>query len=253
VALLSGVAALLSQLLLSKFLSKRTKHASYTAHTIVAMALMVLVSSIGVAGWWLGGPAPATAAGRLMEPVGACRWLAAVVAGAFALWDVPASLAVRELRKPDVIAHHVAMTIVAAAAALHLPTHYAFFYLGVSELSSIPLLCYDQLQVIVTQNGGNNPDWVVPLRDRFKVLAALSFTAVRAWLFTKVTLFQFVPDCLHVLPTTTTAGTAVRRQVLRFGMWASLGFTALQLYWFSMIVRVMATGGEEDLPEADTA
>lgn len=271
VAITSGVTGLLSQLLLTKLLEKfasTTKDkASYTAHTIIAMALMILVSSIGVGGWWRlfrgkqqllsATMPPATAAGRLMEPDATCRWLAAMVTGMFAVWDVPVSLAVRQLRKPDVIAHHIMMTIVAAIGAVYLPMHYIYFYLGVSELSSIPLLFYDQLQVMTVataseaEDNWNHHSSLVALRDKAKVVAAISFTAVRAWLFTKVTLFQFIPDCLQVLPTIST-GTTTAGKLLPFIMWASLGFTALQLYWFSTIVWVVVSGKEE-LPEADTA
>ena len=44
-------------------------------------------------------------------------------------------------------------------------------------------------------------------------------------------LFRFVPDVRSVLPA---GGIA-----LRFGMVASVGFTVLQLYWFSKTLRVM--------------
>ena len=226
----------MSQLALTKLLQKKSKRlrpiAAYTAHTIVAMVLMVLVSSIGVVGWW-GSPFPETPYARLLEPVASARWLAAVIVGMFAMWDIPFSIHVPILRKPDVILHHIAMMIVAWIGAVTLPMHYLFFYLGISELSSIPLLCYDQLEVMATETQSN----FKTLRDRFQVVTAISFTMIRAYYFTKVTLCQFVPDVLNVLPTANRAVNA-----LRFAWMASIGFTTLQLYWFSKIVRIVFLG-----------
>lgn len=243
VAAVAGCAGLVSQFALTKILrkTKLREIAAYTAHTIVAMALMLLVSGIGVVGWW--GccntlTPPVTPYARLLEPVASARWLAAVIVGMFSLWDVPVSIAVPQLRKSDVILHHIAMTIVAWVGAVNLPMHYLFFYLGISELSSLPLLCYDQLTVMCSKESTNTANGrLTTLRDRFQVLAAISFTLIRAYYFTKITVFHFVPDVRFVLPTTSRAVNS-----LRFGIIASIGFTALQLYWFSKIVRVIVFG-----------
>jgi len=154
------------------------------------------------------------------------------------IWDIPVSIAVPQLRKIDVIVHHIVMTIVAWVGAVTLPMHYLFFYLGISELSSIPLLCYDQLQVTVMSMKESR---LTTLRDRFQIMAAICFTLIRAYYFTKITLMHFVPDVRFVLPTANRAVNA-----LRFGMIASIGFTALQLYWFSKIVRVVVLGESMD-------
>jgi len=239
VAAASGCVGLVSQLALTKLIQKTKLRpiARYTAHTIVAMVLMLLVSSMGVVGWWYTA-IPATPYARLLEPVASARWLAAVVAGMFAIWDIPVSIAVPQLRKIDVIVHHIVMTIVAWVGAVTLPMHYLFFYLGISELSSIPLLCYDQLQVTVMSMKESR---LTTLRDRFQIMAAICFTLIRAYYFTKITLMHFVPDVRFVLPTANRAVNA-----LRFGMIASIGFTALQLYWFSKIVRVVVLGESMD-------
>jgi hypothetical protein len=239
VAAVSGCIGLLSQFALTKLFRKTEIRviAPYTAHTIIAMVLMVLVSSIGVVGWL--GAMPATPQARLLEPLASARWLAAVIVGMFAMWDIPVSIAVPQLRKPDVIVHHIVMTIVAWVGAVTLPMHYLFFYLGISELSSIPLLFYDFYEQLVVSV---NESRFTVLRDRFKIVAALCFTLIRAYYFTKVTLMQFVPDVWFVLPTATRSVV----NALRFGMIASIGFTALQLYWFSKIVRVIVLGENED-------
>ena len=85
------------------------------------MALMILVSYIGVAVWWLSGPLPAGAAARLTVESGSARWLAAVITGMFVFWDVPVSCYVKPLRKPDVVIHHIVMAVIACIAATSLP------------------------------------------------------------------------------------------------------------------------------------
>jgi TLC domain len=238
-----GMAGLVSQLGLTKLLerSERTrKNAGYTAHTMVALVLMILVSWVGVVGWcWTA--MPSTAAERILSQSDSCRWLAAVVFGMFAFWDVPTSLMIPALRKPDVVVHHMIMTVMAYIAATRLPTHYAFFHFGVSELSSVPLLIYDQLSVLTKDKDGDGSR-LVKLRDAFQVVAAGSFTVVRALLFTAVTLGRFVPDAVSVL--SSSAANAHVLMMLRIVLAASVGFTALQLYWFYKMLRVMFKGEE---------
>lgn len=242
VAIRAGIVGLLSQLILTFIFSRiryLKKSAAYTAHTVIAMALMVVVSTMGVMGWWCcsDGSRFLTASARLLEPVASARWLAAVVTGIFACWDVPFSILIPDLRKPDVIVHHIAMTVVAAVAAYRLPMHYVFFYLGISESSSIPLLIYDQLSLLIQKlDIGSNDTNLELWRDRFQGVAGASFILIRALLFTKVTMWNFVPDVLSVLP----AG----GKPLQFAMYASIGFTVLQLYWFSRILGFIFFGQE---------
>jgi hypothetical protein len=201
------------------------------------MALMMVVSAMGVMGWWCcsGGGGFITASARLLEPVASARWLAAVVTGIFVFWDVPFSILIPDLRKPDVIIHHIAMTVVAAVAAYRLPMYYVFFYLGISEISSIPLLIYDQLSLLIQKlDIGNNDTNLEKWRDRFQGVAGASFIWIRAILFTKVTMWNFVPDVLSILP----AG----GKALQFAMYACIGFTVLQLYWFSRILGFIFLG-----------
>lgn len=253
VALTAGCVGLLSQVALTKTFQRIDSlkdNAAYTAHSVVALGLMGAVSAIGVVGWWFH-PLPATAASRLLDPVGPSRWLAAVIAGMFCVWDVPTSLWVKKLRKPDVIIHHVVMAAVAWTGAISLPMHYLFFYLGISEISSIPIVMYDQLSVMTETdeneegqsektNEGASMGKLAKLRDQLQPVAALSFTWIRAFMFTKITLTSFVPDVLEVLPTS-----GALSGPLTFGMVSSIGFTGLQLYWFSKMLRVIFPGDEK--------
>ena len=77
-------------------------------------------------------------------------------------------------------------------------------------------------------------------RDGARAVAAVMFVLVRAIDFTRVTLTRFVPDALSVLAATATgaSGAAVARWPIQFMLVSSVGFVALQLYWFSLFVRV---------------
>jgi len=299
-SVVGGGACLISQLVLYLMFRRsrdpiRRKNAGYTAHSVVALVLMATVSAIGVVGYHghtsslpssLLPAAATTAAGRILVPSGQARWLASTIVGALALWDIPTSLRVVGLRKPDVIAHHLAMLVVAWWGATLLPTGYLFYYFGVSEVSSVPLVLYDQLSLDAEElatrgedeeekagtsslveketgrkrTGGQTGKGVGRLqrmerrRDGFQILAALSFTVVRAFGFTKVTLVNFVPDCLCAIRTLKTVGgrggegmtAGVSLLLLRSILLSSLAFTLLQLYWFAAIVKVVVLGDSGD-------
>ena len=84
---------------------------------------------------WLNPPATAygaaaTAAGRLLVVSDSARFLAATLLGALVAWDIPTSLTVPRLRKPDVLVHHLAMAATALVGSVYLPTHYGLYYMG---------------------------------------------------------------------------------------------------------------------------
>ena len=56
---------------------------------------------------------------------------------------------------------YILVTVVANVGAVHLPMNYMFFYLSISELSSVPLLVYDQLSVF---SNDSKPDGVDDLK-----------------------------------------------------------------------------------------
>ena len=221
--------------------------AGYTAHQAVAFLLMVFVTALGLLAWLNPPLAAATAAGRLLAPSDGARWLGAMLLGMLVAWDIPTSYLIPRLRKADVLAHHVGMAAVALVGSVWLPTHYGFYYMGVAELSSIPLTFYDLMERAVE---GSNKDASVKndaaskarakrlrgVRDVTKTIAAVAFILVRAIDFTRVTLTRFVPDAISVLAS---AATATRfRLPIQFMVVSSVGFVALQLYWLSLYARI---------------
>ena len=121
-----------------------------------------------------------------------------------------------------------------------LPTRYGFYYLGVAELSSVPMTVFDQAERAVEIAAKSDAvdaarrQRLRATRDASRLVAALVFIAVRAVDFTRVTLTRFVPDALSVLA----SGEAALRWPLQFMVVSSVGFVGLQIYWFSLFVRI---------------
>eukprot|EP00593_Proboscia_inermis_P004586 CAMPEP_0171320744 /NCGR_PEP_ID=MMETSP0816-20121228/106730_1 /TAXON_ID=420281 /ORGANISM="Proboscia inermis, Strain CCAP1064/1" /LENGTH=213 /DNA_ID=CAMNT_0011817949 /DNA_START=309 /DNA_END=950 /DNA_ORIENTATION=+ len=204
------------------------------------------VSYIGVVGYYLSpllSTTISTTTTRLLTHNPTSLHLASVILGIFIGWDIPTTLSIPKLRKWDVIIHHVCMAIVAYYGTIT-PMLYVLYYFGVVELSSIPLVIHDQLDHACTTSEKVSPrleKWT----NGMKIVAALSFTAVRAFHFTKVTLFNFLPDVRFALRNWSLDAGVSRFFLQGIGV-ASLGFTTLQLYWFSLIVRSVL-GGEEEI------
>ena len=249
-ALKSGATAVVLQRFLQRLCrSSRSKvlqdTAEYTAHSIVAMGLMILLSSTGVLGWWLpfflSSNPVANGMDRLLGVSDTGRWMAAVVFGCFALWDIPTSLRVKALRKPDVMVHHGVMMVLAGLGCTVLPMHYILYYFGVVELSSIPLIAYDQvvhwMEHSKSKESSENTKTkssLEPIQGALGIIAALAFTSIRVISFTKVTLTNFLPDCRTALATALLS--SQQKWTIRFLMLACGGFTFLQWYWFSKMV-----------------
>jgi len=243
VAVTAGTIAALAQFVMEWFFAKRTSplmkdHAAYTSHSVVALLVMALVSTVGIAGWW-GSNLPATAADRLLGVSGAGRWLAAIILGTFAMWDIPTSLRVQSLRKWDVIIHHIVMMVIAFAGSTILPMHYILYYFGVAEISSIPLVAYDQVQEWKKETKSNHNNLQF-LELALGAITVIFFTWIRAISFPMVTVTRFLPDCWTVLSSPSLlVATAHLRWSIRLLMAGSICFTALQLVWFSGMVKLI--------------
>lgn len=248
-ALQAGAIALTLQVVLGQLLARRPSGvlrdtADYTAHSIVALGLMILLSSVGVRGWWYGTVSP-VGVDRLLAGSPEGRWMAAVVLGCFVGWDIPTSLQVKALRKPDVVVHHAVMAVLAGLGCTVLPMHYIFYYFGVVELSSIPLILYDQVThwkdtlanqtKTTTEKDTITQGPLESIQSVLGVVAALAFTTVRVVSFTQVTLLHFLPDCRSALATAVLS--SAQRWTIRFLMVACGGFTMLQWYWFSQMIK----------------
>ncbi|KAL3903019.1 MAG: hypothetical protein SGPRY_011837 [Prymnesium sp.] len=133
----------------------------------------------------------------------------------------------------------------ALVGAVYLPTHYGFYYMGVVELSSIPLTAFNHYEraceIASSNDEVTSKQWesMRRKRDTLKAISALGFLIMRAFDFTRVTACKFVPDALQVLRSPLTAASFYGP--LRFMLVSSICFVGLQLYWFSVLVRIFLT------------
>lgn len=273
----------------------------YTAHSTVAMVFMILVSIVGLIGWippnsFAGVAATTTATlpgalHRIATPCNQAKWLSSVVCGMLLLWDLPTSFRVPKLRNnPISLIHHFIMALLAFMGANFLPMKYAFYYFGITELSSIPLVIYDQLDfqcdAILAAQGENDEvadsNVIVPAAQQntienkdqnqeneshhqleileinkgiMTIITAIAFTLVRVYSFSKMTLSHFIPDILKsgILQPENVLLKPIQKHIVKFMGVSSVAFTALQLYWFSvMILSVTGIGNNNNSDGNDT-
>lgn len=259
--------------------------AGNTAHSVIALLFMIVVSILGSKGWRESCSSNALlvsnhittnrAAATIVSPLSilldpssdSSRWLASVIFGMMLMWDIPTSLFIPKLRRQtDVLIHHAVMAATAGAAAVWLPMRYVFFYFGVAEISSIPLIVYNALaewmtarreqqdlegdDKMATSSAGlsatrRHNQRIGAVQTTAQILTVVSFTWIRVIVFPMVTFCQFLPDAWTAIQhNQRRAGPEVAllqpAQVfgLHFAAVASMGFTILQLFWFvNQIVR----------------
>ncbi|KAJ8608249.1 hypothetical protein CTAYLR_009482 [Chrysophaeum taylorii] len=117
----------------------------FTAHQCVALPVVCYLGVVGLRAWTstpLAGYE--TAFDRATVPHETGSHLMHVVLGEIVLWDTPTGLAVRSLRQPAMIAHHVVMGILAYMGVRHsFCPYYSMVFFGLIELSSVPLALVD--------------------------------------------------------------------------------------------------------------
>eukprot|EP00966_Prymnesium_polylepis_P037228 864366-Prymnesium_polylepis.1 len=236
-AVCSGAAALAAQLVLVTLFKRSSdrvlqRSAGYTAHHIIAFAFMLIATAVGFAGWFSPNAATATAASRVLAPDGTARWLAAMLFGELVLWDFPCALFVAKLREPIMIAHHVGMLATAYLVAL-VPSFWGTFYLGWTELSSIPMQLWEAFKN--AHEVAEQADCPAPTKERLAKIRDVSYSVfgalwlpVRIFAFTGITARGLYPDVLSLLRTS--AASASTRVPLIGFLFFSAAFNALMLY-----------------------
>uniref|UniRef100_A0A7S4HL97 TLC domain-containing protein n=1 Tax=Prymnesium polylepis TaxID=72548 RepID=A0A7S4HL97_9EUKA len=254
-AVCSGIVALCAQLVLVQLFKRSDdsvlrRSAGYTAHHIIALAFMVVATVVGFAGWFSPSAATATATARMLVPNGTARWLSAVILGELVIWDFPCSLFIKKLQEPVMLAHHVGLLATTYLVAL-LPSFYATFYLGWTELSNIPLQLWDGFGH--AHDVADDASYPASRRRLFAAIRDASYSVfsglfliVRVFAFTAITAGGLFPDVLALLARPTAAAAAARLPLVGFlGLGAA--FNALMLYWFGGAVWSMLkpdTAGE---------
>jgi len=146
---------------------------------------------------------------------------------AFQLWDFLISLNRKELNSPEMLAHHaLAATLCAIGLHIGFVQYYGIYFLGVTEVSSLPLVYVDSAKFYPEMQRAR------PGMDlAFKVMFGLSFIAVRDVYFIKysITLWK---DSWSVL----SDGSALYPKMTVGFLAANLFFNVLQLYWTTLLI-----------------
>lgn len=228
------------------------KSPSLTAHLIVALFAMIHWCYLGFRhiltydfNGAIGEDSESNLRALIFVPAG--FEIAQRVMGALLIWDIPLSL-VGGSGPPDVMMHyHHAGMVVVTACALGLikwpsesgdgivGTHVAPIFLGVIELSSIPLQIVDMFHpkksphwykyINDKSSSGSFPKLCASINEASRILFALLFLLVRGLYFPYVVIAIAAPDFY--------AEGSLPSMVL-FVM--SVLFTMLQLYWGKLVV-----------------
>merc|ERR1719258_810178 len=149
------------------------------------------------------------------------------------IWDFPCAFFIKKVRSAVILGHHAGMAAT-CALALHVPFCTGLFYLGVCELSTIPLQIWEGFEhahkkAVDTSASERQVTRLAAVRDAGYTAFAPLFVAVRLLAFSWITFGCLLPDTLAVLPTAAAAG---KRTALRMLCGFGVAFNALMLYWF---------------------
>ncbi|KAL1505102.1 hypothetical protein AB1Y20_008861 [Prymnesium parvum] len=211
----------------------------FLSHQIIGLPLMVIITAIGAAAWFFPSDEAtqlsATPEGRVLGYYPTSDLLASIILGELLLWDIPMTF-VPSLYSTTTLAHHVGMAFVAVITEMPYLQHYVPFFGGLIELSSIPLQIVDVLHPKHFVEWTSVP-WVNRLNSGCRTSFAVLFILTRTFYFPYVVLAQVLPDLGHLASTNSD-------QLV----WATIAgvfacsFTALQLYWSSLIAKQIFKG-----------
>lgn len=238
-----GLVMLVGQIVLTLFFTHVTKsgpwHAEpgFTAHQLVYFPLAVYTAYVGCVHWF--GELPATPAARVLALNAAGLHLAQLSIAELVLWDIPTGFAVKALRDPIMVAHHVGFVITAYAVTQTCNSYYALMFFGVVEFSSVFLAFAD----VFHPKHAAYAAWLETapalkaVNEVVRVCFVLSYMAVRGFYFPYVVWGCYVPDMLALLalPPSQRGGHTDAELWLPFFLGSA--FSVLQLYWGFLLVK----------------
>jgi len=250
----SGVASLAAQVILTGVFAKMKpfdKEPGFMAHQVVAFVLMVLLTVVGAKIWLFpddeAGKIASTLDGRIHGSTFWHSFLMQVAAGMLIFWDIPTGFAVKALMSPQSMGHHIVMCLVCISGLKgQIMYHYAGFFLGLCEVSSIPLQLVDIFHpdhfVELTKE---NPS-LHKLNEILRPLFAVLFMLTRAIYFPYVMLSQAIPDIVASIRLGGgSAGEQIGLSIIGVG---GLLLTVLQIFWATLMwkqIKKALAGGDK--------
>jgi hypothetical protein len=263
-ATLIGLACVIVQVTFTLLFDRRAKilpkgpwtHlAAFTAHKVVTLPAMILLTYCGVRDWFFldGGNPVATASDRIFALSNPNDFPLAYGIGAMLMWDIPVSVLSPPMRDPFMLAHHVGMFFVAYIMSggfcrdgTMIGYYYAPFYFGVVEFSSIPLTYVNVFHPRVVHyhewtTKEHSDERLASLQRLVKkanhaarLLFAASFLALRGLYFPYVSFRMTLPDLIAAYRT---PPDGVPMWTGYFLISSIFLFSCLQAYWGVLVAR----------------
>lgn len=243
-----------------------TALSGFTAHKIVCLPSMLLLTCIGCRDWFFYTDTynDGTAVDRIWGEYNAHDIPLAYGIGAMLLWDIPMSILSPPMHDPFMLAHHVMMFLVAYSMSGGFTTgrfigyYYAPFYFGVIELSSIPLTyvnIFHPKQIPYhewTKTEQSNPrleslrSFITKSNEIARVAFAATFLLLRGLYFPYVSFCMCLPDLITAYKA---PPPGVPMATGYFLISSIFTFSCLQAYWgvlvAKQVIKAVRTGKAE--------
>jgi hypothetical protein len=209
---------------------KLTSKPTFLAYLTVAFFVTTYCTYLGFVGYFL--DCSEACLDHIYGVSATATKLAAVMFG-YQSWNFVMCIYVKEYRNATTLGHHGATALLSYHVAAPFVHYYAFFYIGVAEISTIPLSFVDLNKYFPELVHGYL--WVV---EGCKKLFALLFFACRVILWPIVSV-SFWRDNW---PSVTGESPVHDKSVLYFFLFCNTGLTFLQFYWGWLIIKSLLGG-----------
>ena len=212
----------------------------FTAHQVVVLPLMIYMAYIGNVSWWPHfGASEATFDDRVFQRNAVGEHLAQLAICELLFWDIPTGLAVKSMRDPVMMGHHIGMLMAAYIGTQVTWSYYAIFFFGTCEVSGIFLSIVDVFHP-------KHKEWaalsdasplVGAINNVARVAFVLAYALMRAVYFPWVVFANGIPDLIRALALPTEQRANVS-DTMMFAPWLlGVPFCLLQWYWGVLLVK----------------
>jgi len=209
----------------SKKTRAQTSHSDLASYLVIAFAATFACGLVGVYGWIYDAP---LIQDRLYEETqsGSARFMS-IVMFAYQIWNFWMCYRIKDYCSPETLGHHVVTATLASFCFFPFVHYYALFFIGIAELTNIPLTIYDGLKYMQAKDQFPN------LYNYSKIAFAVSFLVVRC-VWWPIVSFDFWVEMFTAMRT----GQVHGYFVFYFFLFGNFSLTCLQFFWASKIVRM---------------
>jgi len=221
----------------SKKTRAQTPNYELASYLVLSFAATTLCGLVGVYGWINDAP---LIQDRLFGETqsGSARFMSIVML-AYQVWNFWMCYRIKDYRTPETLGHHVVTAMLASFCFYPFAHYYALFFIGIAELTNIPLTIYDGLKYLQAKEQFPN------VYNYSKMVFAVSFLAIRcAWW--PIVSFDFWVEMFTALG----AGQVHGYFVFYFFLFGNTSLTLLQFFWGSKIIRMAVPRAKKEKKES---